>query len=132
MIKYIFFNSYKNLPNQGEVLSFVYNKSFRNDEFAGSYFNYKDEENPISMILNWPKWVENKKLPEYTKGAYINIIFPPLSRRDINFSKNALKKAEDMNYKYCATIFIGNAKHQILRKVALIDLKVFIEQFTFL
>ena len=51
MIKYIFFNSYKNLPNQGEVLSFVYNKSFRNDEFAGSYFNYKDEENPISMIL---------------------------------------------------------------------------------
>ena len=30
-----------------------------------------------------------------------------------------------MNYKYCATIFIGNAKHQILRKVALIDLKIF-------
>lgn len=125
MIKYIFFNSYEKLPKQVKVLSFVYDKSFANDEYSGGYFYYRDEENPTSFNLHWPKWVENKKIPEYTRAAFVNVVFPPLHKRDIRFSKDALKKAKGLKYKYCATVFIGNAKHQILRKVAFIDLRIF-------
>lgn len=124
MIKYIFFNSYKKLPKEEKVLSFVYDKSFAKEDYSGSYFYYHDEENPISLNLHWPKWRENR-IPDYTRYAFVNVIFPPLRTRDIRFSKETVKKAKDLKYKYCATVFIGNAKHQILRQVAFIDLCIF-------
>jgi hypothetical protein len=124
MIKYIFFNSYEKLPKEEEVLTFSYDKSFANDDHSGSYFYYKDEKTPTSFRLYWPKWRENK-IPEYTRAAFVNVIFPPLHKRDIRYSKKAAKKGRSSKYKYCATVFIGNAKHQIFRNVAFIDLCIF-------
>jgi hypothetical protein len=123
MIKYIFFKSYENLPKEEKVLNFVYDKSFVKDEYSGSYFYSR--ENPIAFRLHWPKWVDNKNIPDYTRYAFINVIFPPLHTRDIRFSNDAVKRAKDLKYKYCAVAYIGNEKHQILRHVAFIDLCIF-------
>jgi len=126
MIKYIFFNSYEKLPKEEEVLTFAYDKSFANDEYSGGhYFYYQQEKIPTSLKLYWPKWRDNKNIPEYTWAAFVNVIFPPLSIRDIRYSKKAVKKGRSLKYKYCATVFIGNAQQQILRQVAFIDLCIF-------
>lgn len=123
MIKYIFFNSYEKLPEEEEVLTFAHDKSFAKDEYSGSYFYSR--ENPIAFTLHWPKWIDNKNIPDYTRYAFVNVVFPPLHTRDIRFSKNAVKKAKYLKYKYCAVVFIGNEKRQILRNVAFIDLCIF-------
>ena len=110
MRTYILFNSIRKIPERRDVLTYIFDNSFRERPYCG--FGRQYEKGKVqSDHYHWGKWQDNPNIPFYAHSTHIWVIYPPIKEY---ISKNMLAIMKELKYKYYAQIRLEKYKPPII------------------
>lgn len=125
MRAYIFFKQWTNVPPASAVLGFVFGKNFCSRNDVAGFLQDDKTKKPINFQAQWPKWIENPRVPDYARFSSVQVFFSPLSKREIPYNRSLVARAMAQGLPESALVYLGDAGGVHVRRPALVDQRTF-------